>query len=386
MVKMKQKLIIRESVTEARKEGVFLFVKIMSWHWLILSIFVTFNVYTSYSQGINVCLAVNGSQTGWTANVLTSTSYPAVYCPNLNTGYCVFLVNTEGVTATYNVNNGKNLRFEIDYELDELYGSSDRTEIYYNCDGTKRFLYSVSQSKRNANINTEYRKNPVPLPAQYCDQVSSVAISIEQTRVNDSIIYFNFQNACIYGDTISPTLVPTNDPTNDPTYRPSDHPTMEPTVIPTKMPTITPTKLPTKDPTNNPTYTPSENPTMEPTNDPTNDPTSNPTLSSSYRPTDSLIITNNTENTLLKRIKFLLVISVILFGITAVLCIAIFIYYKKIKSYGLQETQKHNIQSKKMIEIKSASNIVGADESERLKPKSESPRLSVTELETSHIS
>ena len=268
---------------------------------LILGIYVTLIIYKTYSQGINICRAVNGDQTGWTANVLTSSTGTPGYCPNTNTGRCVYLINTEGATATYNVNNGINLRFEIDYELDESYVGSDRTEIYYNCDGTKRLLYSVRQSNNNANINTEYRNNPTPLPAQYCDQVSSVAISIEQTIVNGGPKYFNFQNACIYGDTLSPTLNPSKTPTKIPTLNPSKTPTISPTGTPTETtnppttnPSMTPTASPTKTPTVSPTISPSQTPTMTPTKNtinptttPTKDPTvtSDPTLSPTQGPT-----------------------------------------------------------------------------------------------------
>ena len=261
---------------------------------LILGIYVILIVYKTYSQGINICRAVNGDTTGWSPAVLSATSTSQSYCPN--TGNCVYLQNTEGTTQTYNVNNGVNLRFEIDYELDVLYGNSDRTEIYYNCDGTKRLLYTVRRSNNNADLDNPYRDIPIPLPGQYCDQVSSVAISIEQTIVSTGTKYFNFQNACIYGDTsFSPTLNPSKTPSKTPTMNPSKTPTMTPTKKtrtptgtptentnpPTMTPSMTPSLSPTKTPSVKPTESPSQTPTMTPTEDtinPTTTPTKNPTV------------------------------------------------------------------------------------------------------------
>jgi len=205
------------------------------------------------------------------------------WCPT-DSRPCIWLTDNATVTTTYTLPNGVNLRFEIDYELDERYISTDWTRIYYNCNGIQGLLFEVSTSQSNANVDTPYlgRNYPHYLPNVLCDNVPSISITIQQ-NVEDTSFgkYFNFEKACMYADTRSPSTslsqTPTHVPTkstNKPTKitnHPAGSPSMIPSTFPSELPTNNPTsitdemtiirtELPSQIPSQIPSQTPSQTP------------------------------------------------------------------------------------------------------------------------------
>ena len=193
----------------------------------------------------------------------------------------------------------------------------------------------------------------------------------------DIEIYFGFALNDSLCDTDTPTLSPTlnptestTDPSSSPTIEPSDSPTIEPTVFPTTDPTdtpttthstssspsVTPTKSPeTNDPTRQPTNEPSSTPSFNPSTNPTVTPTANPTklldggniieetLEPTIRPTDSLVVTDQTSDVHML-LDILIIVSV------GCICIAaIMLCYQRMKRRKRENEQKKIMFSQSQV-------------------------------------
>ena len=143
------------------------------------------------------------------------------FCPNENEK-CLIIFGNGSVSGFYNMLNKYTILFEIDYELDYEYTSTDKTEIFYNCNGTDILGYTVSNSSGNAVLNVPYLNAGFLLPP-ICENNGNIIITIKQTG---SGVFFNFDEMCLTAGVPTPTLsqspsksteTPSNSPTNAPT-------------------------------------------------------------------------------------------------------------------------------------------------------------------------
>ena len=167
----------------------------------------------------NICYSIN-DVTGLTGPFGSDTG---TFCPNYpDRGTCLGIVNNAQIIGRYDMSNKYSISFDIDYELDFLYASTDKTEIFYNCNGTDILGLTISVPNNNAILNVAYKNKGFELPS-ICDDNNNITIVIKQTSTVSNII-FNFDEMCIRGDdkmpTISPSMLPTSSPTSSPSVSP----------------------------------------------------------------------------------------------------------------------------------------------------------------------